>query len=101
MNNKEFKQKYCSKCGSQRCTSEGEWLEGCPHYAIDKLYTEVTSKLKNKPPEWRDGQFVFNYLDQQHGGVATAVQVLDKIDCFYNDSKINDFIAACAKRLAE
>lgn len=24
--------KYCPGCGSQRCTGEGEWLEGCPHY---------------------------------------------------------------------
>lgn len=68
---------------------------------IGKLHIEVMSKLKNKPPEWRNGQFVFNYLDQQHGGIATAVQVLDKIDCFYDDSKINEFIVACAKRLAE
>lgn len=67
----------------------------------DDLHAEVMSKLKNKPPEWRNGQFVFNYLDQQYGGVATAVQVLDKIDCFYNDSKINEFIAACEKRLTK
>ena len=28
----EFFDKYCKKCGSQRCTAEGEWLEECRHY---------------------------------------------------------------------
>ena len=28
----ELHKKYCYECGSQRCTGEGEWLEGCPHY---------------------------------------------------------------------
>ena len=28
----ELRTKYCWGCGSQRCTGEGEWLEGCPHY---------------------------------------------------------------------
>ena len=23
---------YCKTCGSQRCTGEGEWLDGCKHY---------------------------------------------------------------------
>ena len=28
----KFKEKYCLVCGSQRCTGEGEWLEGCNDY---------------------------------------------------------------------
>ena len=28
----ELHKKYCCECGSQRCTGEDEWLEGCPHY---------------------------------------------------------------------
>lgn len=35
MNNdklEKFKEKYCLVCGSQRCTGESEWLEGCPDY---------------------------------------------------------------------
>ena len=28
----EFKKEKCSLCGTQRCTSEGEWLEACPNY---------------------------------------------------------------------
>ena len=35
MNNdkiEKFKEKYCLVCGSQRCTGEDEWLEGCTDY---------------------------------------------------------------------
>ena len=28
----EFFDKYCKKCGSQRCTADGEWLEECKYY---------------------------------------------------------------------
>jgi hypothetical protein len=28
----EFFDRYCKKCGSQRCTAEGEWLKECKHY---------------------------------------------------------------------
>lgn len=47
-----------------------------------------------KPPNWRDGQFVFNTIDKLYK-VARKVQFENKIDCFYNDSKINQFIVAC------
>lgn len=33
----EFYNKYCIKCGSQRCTAEGEWLEGCEHYKEETM----------------------------------------------------------------
>ena len=35
MNQKDlekFKKEYCFSCGSQRCTGEDEWLEGCNYY---------------------------------------------------------------------
>ena len=51
-----------------------------------------------KPPHWREGQFVFNTIDSLYG-VARAVQFNDGIDCFYDDSKINQFINACYNRL--
>lgn len=37
----EFYNKYCVNCGSQRCTRNGEWLEGCEHYkeeTMDRKY---------------------------------------------------------------
>lgn len=53
-----------------------------------------------KPPHWREGQFVFNTIDSLYG-VARAVQFNDGIDCFYDDSKIDQFIIACYNRLYE
>ena len=41
-----------------------------------------------KPSHWREGQFVFNTINSLYG-VARTVQFNDKIDCFYDDSKID------------
>ena len=51
-----------------------------------------------KPSNWRDGQFVFNTIDKLYK-VARKVQFENNIDCFYDDSKINQFINACYNRL--
>ena len=51
-----------------------------------------------KPPHWREGQFVFNTIDSLYG-VARTVQFNDGIDCFYDNSKIKQFINACYNRL--
>ena len=58
----------------------------------DIIYNE------DRPPKWREGQFVFNTIDRLFGTTARDVKFIDGIDCFYNDSKINDFINACYKR---
>ena len=47
-----------------------------------------------KPSNWRDGQFVFNTIDKLYK-IARKVQFENNIDCFYDDSKINQFIVAC------
>ena len=52
---------------------------------------EVLSAMENKPKDLRDGQFVFNYIDKNYG-VAVFVQLMEGVDCFYNDDKIEDFI---------
>ena len=51
-----------------------------------------------KPSHWREGQFVFNTIDRLYG-VARTVQFDDRIDCFYDNSKIDQFINACYNRL--
>lgn len=38
---KEFKSKFCTYCGSQRCTAEGEWLENC------KTYQDYVKSIKS------------------------------------------------------
>lgn len=53
-----------------------------------------------KPKNWREGQFVFNIASEILGdGIIKQVQFDDGIDCFYDDSKINNFINACYNKL--
>ena len=52
---------------------------------------EVLTAMDSKPKNWRDGQFVFNHIDVEYG-VARSVQFIDGVDCFYDDSKIEEFI---------
>lgn len=59
----------------------------------------ILEALKNKPKEWRDGQFVFNYIESKYGQIAREVQFIDKTDCFYDDSKIESFIVKTYYRL--
>ena len=58
---------------------------------FEEFRTDVLSAMKDKPNEWRDGQFVFNYIDREYG-VARYVQFIEGVDCFYVDSKIEEFI---------
>ena len=58
---------------------------------LDEFRAEVLTAMLNKPKEWRDGQFVFNYIDEVYG-VARSVQFVEGVDCFYDDKKIDEFI---------
>ena len=58
---------------------------------LDEFRAEVLTAMQKKPKEWRDGQFVFNYIDEVYG-VARSVQFVEGVDCFYDDKKIDDFI---------
>lgn len=57
---------------------------------IEQLKTEI-NQYKEHYPRYRDGQAVFNYIDSKYG-VARELQFIHNIDCFYNDSCINEFI---------
>ena len=59
---------------------------------LEEFRTDVLTAMKNKPKEWRDGQFVFNYIDEKYR-VARYVQFIEDVDCFYNDNGIESFIA--------
>lgn len=65
---------------------------------FEELKNEVMSAMENKPNQWRNGQFVFNYIDE-HYGVARRAQFEKHVDCFYNDNVIDDFIKTCAELL--
>ena len=59
----------------------------------EEFKKEVLDFLKDKPKEWRDGQAIFNYIDEKYE-VARYVQFMEGIDCFYNDHMIEAFIKA-------
>lgn len=66
---------------------------------FEEFQNEVLGWVDNrKPKEWRRGQAVFNYIDSKYN-VARDVQFLDKVDCFYNDNVIDQFILLSWKRL--
>lgn len=63
---------------------------------VSKLKEEVLQAAKDKPEDWRLGQFIFNYINATYGDVARKVQFEDRIDCFYFDEYIDKFIERCA-----
>lgn len=66
--------------------------------SFSKFVADVMSLTDECPRFWRKGQAVFNIVDTKYG-VARDVQFQDGIDCFYDDQKIADFLAAAYKRL--
>ena len=67
-------------------------------FTYKHLRTEVMAAMENKPKQWRNGQFVFNYIDEKYG-VARIAQFERNVDCFYDDNKIEEFIKTCAEIL--
>jgi hypothetical protein len=65
-----------------------------------ELKEEIEQALINKPSWSRNGQFVFNYIDEKYN-VAREAQFVHHIDCFYVDDYIDSFIAKCAEILTE
>lgn len=66
---------------------------------FEELKNEVYTAMRNKPKDWRKGQFVFNYIGDKYK-VARDVQFNDGVDCFFNDNAIDDFLKCCAVRIA-
>ena len=64
----------------------------------EELKQEIYNWMPEKPKNWREGQAVFNYVDEVYG-VARFVQFEDRIDCFYDDSQIDAFIIKSAERI--
>ena len=68
--------------------------------------SKITAKeIKEKvysvpiPHNWRQGQFVFNRVEEIYGNVARLVQFKDHVDCFYKDDAIDNFIDKVCIRL--
>ena len=67
---------------------------------FEELRQEIIEAMKHKPLFIREGQFVFNYIDEKYG-VARDIQFQDNIDCFHDDSQINTFIAKATQRIGK
>jgi hypothetical protein len=65
---------------------------------LEELKDEVYYALENKPRWSRDGQFVFNYIDEKYQ-VARQIQFQDNVDCFYNDDEIDAFLKCAVERI--
>ena len=50
LSDKEFTDRFCSKCGSQRCEGIGtEWFDGCAHaFHLESYYTSREKENKEK-----------------------------------------------------
>jgi hypothetical protein len=68
---------------------------------LEDFKKEVMTAMKNKPDQWRDGQFVFNYIEENYCGVGRYVQFIEGVDCYYDDKKIDEFISQCHKNLGK
>lgn len=58
---------------------------------FEDFHAEVLQAMNQRPDNYRKGQAVFNYIDENYG-VARYVQFVEGIDCFFDDDQINPFI---------
>lgn len=56
----------------------------------EEFNAKIGIAMKKMPDNWRKGQKVFNAIDSEFG-VARFVQFQCNIDCFHDDSKIEEF----------
>ena len=61
---------------------------------LEEFRDDVLTAMKNKPESLRDGQFVFNYINEKYGGVSLN-NYISLVDCYYNDKNIDAFINEC------
>lgn len=64
----------------------------------NELRGEVLKLAKERPSFIRKGQFVFNYIDEKYG-VAREVQFVDGVDCFHDDSQIDNFLVRSLEKI--
>ena len=59
--------------------------------SYSEFVQEIQDYLNGDITPYRKGQAVFNYIDEKYK-VARLVQYADKVDCFFNDALIPEFI---------
>lgn len=61
---------------------------------FEEFKNEVLEGIKEYPSNWRYGQKIFNYIDHKYN-VARIAQCKYGVDCFYNDSIVDEFLEKC------
>lgn len=64
---------------------------------MSSIRTVAYRVMHEKPAHWRKGQAVFNAVEFYFPTIAEMLRGSD-FDCFYDDSKIEGFIAECERR---
>ena len=65
---------------------------------FEKFKSEIMRNVTKQHPFIRKGQAVFNIVEGLYE-VSREVQFEDKIDCFFDDNKIDDFLKATWNRI--
>lgn len=76
-------------------------LEYEPNIKPELFKEFIYRELKKKPKDWRDGQFVFNFLDTIIPGLSRELQFEKHIDCFYSDKNIPEFLDKALELMEE
>jgi hypothetical protein len=66
---------------------------------FEEFNKKVKKDIQSLPNNWRYGQKVFNYIDANFMHIARDVQLIDGIDCFYDDSVVDEFIIRSYERI--
>lgn len=65
----------------------------------EEFLDNINNLVDECPRIWRRGLSVFNVVEALYGKIAKEVQLIDKVDCFYEDGNIDEFLDCVWKRL--
>lgn len=65
----------------------------------NEFVQDIMNLVEECPSFWRKGQCVFNIVDSKYGAARTVQ--FTGIDCFYDDSKIDEFLQKSYEVLKE
>lgn len=82
------------------CETKPDTSDSKPIMSFDDFQSDILFAMANRPSSMRKGQFVYNYIHEKYK-VANAVQYIDDIDCYNNDSNIDSFIQHAYNRVIE
>lgn len=67
---------------------------------LEEFKSEIESAISTRPSYIRYGQDVFNYIDKTYH-IARIAQFELGVDCFYDDTKVDEFINVCYKLIEQ